>query len=50
MIDGFRFGFIGHSDGGDGSILVGAAFVGALVLLLGLFCFRLFQTGWRLKT
>ncbi len=47
MIDGFRFGLTGKA---DGSILIGVAFVGALVLLLGLICFRLFQTGWRLKT
>jgi ABC-2 type transport system permease protein len=47
MIDGFRYGFTGQP---EGSLLVGAIFVGVLVLILGAACLRLFQTGWRLKT
>jgi ABC-2 type transport system permease protein len=47
MIDGFRFGFTGEH---EGNLMVGAGYVGALTLLLAAVCFRLFQTGWRLKT
>jgi ABC-2 type transport system permease protein len=48
MIDGFRYGFLGGRP--EGSVAVGVAFVGALVLALGFTCWRLFKSGWRLKT
>lgn len=47
LIDGFRYGFIGQS---DGSIGIGVALVAALVLALTLVCWQLFRTGWRLKS
>jgi ABC-2 type transport system permease protein len=47
LIDGFRYGFIGHA---DGSLLVGAVFTGALTVGLSLWCWALFKSGWRLKT
>jgi ABC-2 type transport system permease protein len=47
LIDGFRYGFIGHS---DGNIWVGAAFTGALCVVLAVWCWAIFRSGWRLKT
>lgn len=47
LIDGFRYGFIGHA---DGSIAVGATMVAVLVVGLSLACWQLFRTGYRLKT
>ena len=47
LIDGFRYGFIGHA---DGDVLVGAIFVGALTVGLSIWCWNLFRIGWRLKT
>jgi len=47
MIDGFRYGFIGKA---DGSILIGVASTALLTVVLGLWCWRLFSTGYHLKT
>ncbi len=47
LIDGFRYGFIG---GSDGSIAIGVAMTLALVIALTLWCWMLFRTGWRLKS
>ena len=47
LIDGFRYGFIGHA---DGSLLVGALYTGGLVLALAAGCWAIFRSGWRLKT
>lgn len=47
MIDGFRYGFIGKA---DGSIAIGLAMTAVLTLALGLWCWRLFAIGYRLKT
>ena len=47
LIDGFRYGFIGHA---DGSIAIGVIATGALTLGLFLWCWRLFVTGYRLKS
>ena len=47
MISGFRYGFIGQA---DGSLAAGVAALAALNLALGLFCWRLFHTGYRLKS
>lgn len=46
LIDGFRYGFIGHS---DGSLVIGAIVVIGINLLLGLIAHRILQRGWRLK-
>jgi ABC-2 type transport system permease protein len=46
-IAGFRYGFTGHA---DGSLAVGVAVVGALTLAMAGLCWRLFETGYRLKS
>jgi ABC-2 type transport system permease protein len=47
LIDGFRYGFIGHA---DGSVAVGAVVTAVLSVGLFLWCWGLFRTGYRLKT
>ncbi len=47
MIDGFRYGFIGHA---DGSIGIGVAYTLALSVVLSLAVWQVFRTGWRLKS
>ena len=47
LIDGFRYGFIGHA---DGSILIGVVTTAALTIVLFLWCWHLFRAGYRLKT
>jgi ABC-2 type transport system permease protein len=47
LIDGFRYGFIGHA---DGNLAVGMAVTAVLVLGLGIWCLSLFRSGWRLKS
>jgi ABC-2 type transport system permease protein len=47
LIDGFRYGFIGHA---EGSIGTGVAVTSAIVVGLTLVCWRLFTVGYRLKT
>ncbi len=47
LIDGFRYGFIGHA---DGNLAVGVAMTIVLTAALFGVCWRIFVTGWRLKT
>jgi ABC-2 type transport system permease protein len=47
LIDGFRYGFIGHA---DSSLLAGAVFAGLLTVGLFWVCWRMFTCGWRLKS
>ena len=47
LIDGFRYGFIGAA---DQNLVPGVAFVGILAVGLTLLVWRLFTTGYRLKT
>ena len=47
MIDGFRYGFIDRS---EGPLLAGGLFVLGLSVALALLVWRLFATGYRLKT
>jgi ABC-2 type transport system permease protein len=47
MIDGFRYGFIGHADSHVG---LGMLISGLLTVGLGVTCWLLFRRGWRLKT
>jgi len=47
LIDGFRFGFIGHA---EGDLAVGMLLTVGLTVLLAFVCWRLFRSGWRLKT
>jgi len=47
LIDGFRYGFIGIH---EGSLAVGVAMTLGLTLFTGAICFRMFQTGYKIKT
>jgi ABC-2 type transport system permease protein len=47
LIDGFRYGFIGHA---EGSLAIGAAMTAGLVLVFGWICLWMFQTGYKIKT
>jgi ABC-2 type transport system permease protein len=47
LIDGFRYGFIGHA---ESNLAVGAVMTGALTLALAGASWLLFKTGYRLKT
>jgi len=47
LIDGFRFGFIGHA---DGSLAIGAVMTAGLTLFLAFVCWRMFATGYKMKT
>ncbi|NIA71529.1 ABC transporter permease [Pelagibius litoralis] len=46
MIDGFRYGFIGHA---DGSLTIGLAVMALFNLFLWTVAHRMFATGYRLK-
>ena len=46
MIDGFRAGFIGHS---DANILVGMAVVAGMDVILWIVCWKMFDSGYKLK-
>lgn len=47
LIDGFRYGFIGHA---ESDLRAGVAVAAALTLATGALCWRLFRIGYRLKT
>jgi len=47
MIDGFRYGMTGHS---DGDMLLGSVALGLVGLGLWLFCLLLLRRGWRLQS
>jgi ABC-2 type transport system permease protein len=47
LIDGFRYGFIGHA---EGSLPIGMVMTTGLVLTFGWICLRMFQTGYKIKT
>ena len=47
LIDGFRSGFIGHA---ESDIWIGVALTGLLTLVLAYACWRVFRSGWRLKS
>ncbi|MBX3561507.1 MAG: ABC transporter permease [Sphingomonas sp.] len=46
VISGFRYGFIGTA---DSPVLLGALLLLAINLALGLLCFALLRSGWKLK-
>ena len=46
MIDGFRYGFIGHA---DSSLAVGVVILAAANALLWLLCHWMFKSGYKLK-
>ena len=47
MIDGFRYGFIGHA---DGNLWIGLAVMGGIDVALWAICHRMFKTGYKLKS
>ena len=47
LIDGFRYGFIGHA---ESNLAVGVAMSGLLTLVMAVACWRVFKSGWRLKS
>lgn len=47
LIDGFRYGFVGHA---DGSLAVGLAYTGGLTLVLAVVSWAVIRSGWRLKS
>lgn len=47
LIDGFRYGFLGHA---EGSLMIGVILTAALNLVLALWCYHLFRIGWKLKS
>jgi len=47
LIDGFRYGFIGHA---EGSLLAGAGMTAGLVIAFAFICLWMFETGYKLKT
>ncbi|MEQ8193135.1 MAG: ABC transporter permease [Rhodospirillales bacterium] len=47
MIDGFRYGFIGHA---DGSLMAGVAVLAGVNAVLWVVCYRMFYTGYKLKS
>ena len=47
LIDGFRYGFIGHA---DAPLVLGAAMTGALALVLSYACWAMLKSGYRLRS
>ncbi|WP_340646151.1 ABC transporter permease [Phenylobacterium sp.] len=47
LIDGFRYGFIGHA---EGSLLAGMGMTAGLVIAFSCICLWMFETGYKLKT
>jgi ABC-2 type transport system permease protein len=47
LIDGFRYGFIGHA---ESNLAVGAIGAGLLMVAMGAACWLVFRSGWRLKS
>lgn len=46
VISGFRYGFVGEA---DSPVLFGAALLLGINLVLGILCFALLRSGWKLK-
>ena len=46
LIDGFRYGFIGRS---DSSLEMGIAAITGINIVLAIVCYRMFDTGYKLK-
>jgi ABC-2 type transport system permease protein len=47
LIDGFRYGFIGHA---ESNLQVGVIMTGVLTLALGFGCLWMFRVGYKIKT
>ena len=52
VISGFRYGFVGRSDIGDGldAVVYGALGLGLFNAVLALITYRVLQSGWKLKS
>jgi len=52
VISGFRYGFLGRSDigDGDGAMLTAALGVLALNVVLGFGTYRVLKSGWKIKS
>ncbi|HEC01683.1 MAG: ABC transporter permease [Emcibacter sp.] len=46
LIDGFRYGIIDHA---DGNLMTGVIYIAILNILLGLACYRMFSSGYKLR-
>ncbi|RYD20488.1 MAG: multidrug ABC transporter permease, partial [Lysobacteraceae bacterium] len=46
IISGFRYGFLGTS---DSPVMLGSVIILAIDIVLGLLCYLLLRSGWRLK-
>ncbi len=47
LIDGFRYGFIGHA---EGSLTIGVVLTAVLTVVMAAACWLVFRSGWRLKS
>jgi len=47
LIDGFRYGFIGHA---ESNLTVGVIGSAVLMVVMGVVCWLVFRSGWRLKS
>ena len=47
LIDGFRYGFIGHA---ESNLAVGVIGSAVLMVVMGVVCWLVFRSGWRLKS
>ena len=47
LIDGFRYGFIGHA---ESHLTVGVIGSAVLMAVMGVVCWLVFRSGWRLKS
>jgi ABC-2 type transport system permease protein len=47
LIDGFRYGFIGHA---EGAVAAGAIMIAGLTVSLSCICLWMFETGYKIKT
>jgi ABC-2 type transport system permease protein len=47
LIDGFRYGFIGHA---ESNLAIGVAGSAVLMVVMGTVCWLVFRSGWRLKS
>jgi len=47
LIDGFRYGFIGHA---ESNLTIGVIGSAVLMIVMGTICWLVFRSGWRLKS
>jgi ABC-2 type transport system permease protein len=47
LIDGFRYGFIGHA---ESNLTIGVIGSAVLMVIMGTICWLVFRSGWRLKS